>query len=190
MNAAVVVVTAAAPWWQVLIQVLVPLVAIGIAVGSAMRDNKLRRAAAAAGDAREKELALVRARRILDRCAGSTISGGGSSPQQSTIIWIQNTNDAPIYDVQLTGAMMEGAPMDAEWRPTQPASGLIQHIGAGEEADVTGYWWRPGPAGHLETGPLSSGNPAAVHPIVSWHDENGRRFAKNGTGTVAAVPEP
>ncbi|MFJ3395308.1 hypothetical protein [Leifsonia aquatica] len=184
----VVVLPAETPLWQILLQLLAPLAAVAIAVGGVLRDNRIRRKLAGDALRKEAELALIRARRVLDSCQGNTLSGGGMAPQQITTFTIENTNDAPIYDVQLTDAVMEGAPMGASWRPGA-GDGYIQHIAPGGSAQVTGNWWRPGGNGDLEPGQLSSGNPGQVHPIMNWHDENGRRFAKGATGTVTAVDE-
>ncbi len=179
----VIVLSAATPWWQILIQVLAPLVAIGIAVGSAIRDNRLRRAAAAATLTREDELALVRARRVLFRPAG----GARSGHDQETAIAIENTNEAPIYDVRVTKVTMDGAPDNVEWRPFEPRDGYIQHIPPGGGIRVGGKWWEPGESGELEL--VDLGFFGVPDPEVTWHDESGRRFRRGLDGKVNPIEE-
>jgi hypothetical protein len=159
------------PWWTPWIQVLAPLVAVGIAVGSAMRDNRLRKRDATALADRDQEADDRRARYEAEKVVFEYTRHHPISHWHVT-----NASDGPILDLEIT----QGVPAD----PAAPEAHMVPYatrlrpvLLAGEGLDMPGQW--KDASGQAIEGPQQ---PSSAFPVASWRDGSGRVWFRNADG--------
>ncbi|SEA59898.1 hypothetical protein [Leifsonia sp. 21MFCrub1.1] len=159
------------PWWEtwlpIIASFLATAAAVGIAVGSAIRDNHLRKRdaeAVAARDARvDEQRALLEAQKVV---VDHQWTVNGSS------WYVVNAGDGPIMEVRIYaghGTSPDGAPMIWQIQHDYVTPAIL-----GREAhSFYGMWFDIWAARSMEDPETT---PGRMYPILTWIDGSGRRW--------------